>query len=190
MKDRNLSSIRSLAYIALFVALLAVCAWIAIPFTVPFTLQSFAVFAAAGLLGWKRGVIAVCVYILLGALGLPVFSNFTGGAGVLLGTTGGYILGFAAAVFVSGLIMDRFGRCMPVMLSAMLAGLVLCYAFGTAWFVGVYTRTKSAIGVFTALSWCVFPFILPDMAKIALAALLTKRLFKRFSLRGPDQGAT
>ena len=188
MENRKRISIRSIAYTALFVALLAVCAWIAIPFTVPFTLQSFAVFAASGLLGWKRGVMAVCVYILLGALGLPVFSNFTGGAGVLLGTTGGYILGFVAAAFASGLIMDRFGRRMPVMLFSMLAGLVLCYAFGTAWFISVYTRTQSAIGVFAALSWCVFPFILPDMAKIVLAALITKRLFKRLSLR-LDQGA-
>lgn len=179
---KNIFSVTSCAYIALFVALLAVCAWISIPFTVPFTLQTFAVFAAAGLLGWKRGTVAVCVYLLLGALGLPVFSGFNGGAGALLGTTGGYLIGFVASVLAAGAIMDRFGRSMPAMLIAMVAGLILCYAFGTIWFINVYTKTKGAVGVMTALSWCVFPFLIPDAAKIVLAAVVTKRLYRHVSL--------
>jgi len=89
--------IRDLTLIALFTALTAVCAWISVPVPAPFvqfTMQTFAVFAVLLVLGGKRGTYAVTAYLLLGAVGAPVFSNFRGGLGVLLGTTGGYILGF------------------------------------------------------------------------------------------------
>ena len=84
----------NLLYMALFVAVMAICSWVSIPSAVPFTLQTFAVFCALCLLGGKRGTIAILVYIALGAIGLPVFSGFSGGIGILLGTTGGYIWGF------------------------------------------------------------------------------------------------
>lgn len=83
-----------IAYIGLFVAVMAICSWISIPATVPFTLQTFAVFMAVGLLGGKRGTIAVLTYVLLGAIGVPVFAGFSGGIGALLGNSGGYIVGF------------------------------------------------------------------------------------------------
>ena len=84
-------NVRSMCYVGVFAALMAVCAWISIPtpWDVSFTMQTFAIFAAFGLLGGKRGTIALAVYLVLGAVGLPVFSNFRGGVGVLLGTTGG-----------------------------------------------------------------------------------------------------
>ena len=85
---------RDMALVALMTALMAICSWISIPTTVPFTLQTLGVFLACALLGGKRGSLAVFVYLLLGALGLPVFAGFSGGAGALLGSTGGYILGF------------------------------------------------------------------------------------------------
>ena len=89
-------STRDLCFCAIGAALIAVCAWISIPAEVPFTLQTFAIFAVCGLLGGRRGTVSVLVYLLLGAVGLPVFSGFRGGLGALLGTTGGYILGFLA----------------------------------------------------------------------------------------------
>ena len=82
-----------LAYIALGTALIAVCAWITVPFTVPFTMQLFAVYLVLMLLGGRNGTIAVAVYLLLGAIGVPVFSGFKGGFGVLIGMTGGYLFG-------------------------------------------------------------------------------------------------
>ena len=85
-------SIRDIAYIAVFTALMAVCSWISIPTAIPFTLQTMGVFLAVGLLGGKRGTLAVTAYVLLGAVGAPVFANFSGGLGVLMGQTGGYIL--------------------------------------------------------------------------------------------------
>ena len=98
-----------MAYIALFAALMAVCSWISIPATVPFTLQTFAIFAALGLLGGKRGTVAVAVYLLLGAIGVPVFAGFQGGIGALLGTTGGYLLGFLLSALIVWGMEARFG---------------------------------------------------------------------------------
>lgn len=165
-----------LIYTALFAVLIAVCSWISIPTTVPFTMQTFAVFLAVGLLGGKRGSLAVLIYLLLGAVGIPVFAGFTGGLGILLGTTGGYLLGFLGSALLYWLITDRLGAKLPVRIFAMVAGLLVCYAFGTAWFIAVYARTSGAIGLLTALGWCVFPFLLPDCVKIALAVLLSDRL--------------
>ena len=98
-----------MAYNALFAVLLTVCAWISVPLPVPFTLQTFAIFAALGILGGRRGTWAVAVYLLLGAVGLPVFSGFRGGLGALLGTTGGYILGFLALALVYWLVTALLG---------------------------------------------------------------------------------
>ena len=87
-------SAHDLAAIAMSVALIAVCSWISVPTTIPFTMQTFAVCLVAAVFGLRHGVWAVLCYILLGAVGAPVFAGFSGGFGVLLGTTGGYILGF------------------------------------------------------------------------------------------------
>lgn len=106
----KLISARDITFIALSVALMAICSWISVPMTVPVTLQTFAVFTAAGLLGMKRGTAAVLIYILLGAIGLPVFAGFTGGFGILAGSTGGYIIGFAFSALVVGSITKPSGR--------------------------------------------------------------------------------
>lgn len=169
---------RDLAYISVFAALIAVCAWIAVPtpWNVSYTLQTMAVFLAVGLLGGKRGTLAVAVYLLLGAAGLPVFSNFTGGAGALLGTTGGYLVGFLfSALLVWALERFAAGRLWAQALAMVLA-LLVCYAFGTAWFMAVYMRAKGAVSLGAVLGWCVVPYIVPDLVKIALALLLARRL--------------
>ena len=165
-----------LAYTALFTGLMMVCAWITVPLTVPFTLQTFGVFAALGTLGGRRGTWAVAAYLLLGLAGLPVFSGFQGGPGVLLGTTGGYILGFLASALLYWAVTARLGQRPVVMAAAMVLGLVVCYAFGTAWFLVAYARTAGSIGLWAALGMCVFPFVVPDLAKIALAMLLSRQL--------------
>ena len=168
---------RELAFIAMGAALIAVCSWIAVPTAIPFTLQTFAVCLVTALFGLKTGLAAVALYLLLGAAGLPVFSGFKGGIGALLGTTGGYLAGFLFTALVVGLAVDKFGRKLPVLIVSMVLGILLCYTFGTAWFVFVYTRESAAIGVGTALGWCVLPYLLPDAVKIALAAVLTGRLY-------------
>ena len=167
---------RDLAYTALFAVLMAVCAWISIPMAVPFTLQTFAIFAALTTLGGRRGTYAVAVYLLMGAVGLPVFAGFKAGLGVLLGTTGGYIIGFLASALVYWLVTSKLGESLPMKVVACLLGLAVCYAFGTVWFLVVYARTSGPIGLMTALGWCVLPYIIPDLVKLALAVILSRRV--------------
>ena len=166
------------ALMAQAAALMAVCSWISIPAAVPFTMQTFAVFLTAGLLGGRRGTIAVVVYLLLGAVGLPVFSGFSGGLGYMMGPTGGYIIGFLFSALVMWAAEKLLGRSTPVLVGSMVAGLLVCYAFGTAWFMVVYSKGNGPIGLGAALSMCVIPYIIPDALKISLAALLTRRLKK------------
>ena len=167
-----------MAYIAIFTVLMAVCSWISIPATVPFTLQTFGVFVAVGVLGGKRGSMAVLIYILLGAISIPVFANFSGGFGVILGTTGGYIVGFLFSALVMWGMEKILGRKPVIQVISMVVGLLVCYAFGTAWFMVVYARQAGAVGLGTVLGWCVVPFIIPDLVKIALAFGLSRKLRK------------
>lgn len=166
----------SIVYCGAFVALIAICSWISIPLTIPFTLQTFAVCLTTALLGTKRGTATVLVYIILGLVGVPVFSGFKGGVGVLFGPTGGYIIGFIFTAIIVGIITEKCGKSYVVLAIAMIIGLAICYVFGTVWFINVYTKSKEPVGVMTALSWCVFPYLIPDLIKIAIATVLTKRL--------------
>ena len=164
-------------------AILVVCSWVSVQIgVVPVTLQTLGVCLVAGLFGWKRGTLSVLVYILLGALGLPVFSGFKGGAGILLGATGGYIIGFVFIALIVGLVSDKSGAKLLPLIIAMAAGIAVCYAFGTAWFALVYAQKGEPKTLGAILSMCVLPFLLPDIAKLALAALLTPRLKKRINL--------
>lgn len=169
---------KDLTYIALCAVLIAVCAWISIPAPVPFTLQTFGIFAALTLLGGRRGCYAVAVYLLLGLAGVPVFSGFRGGAGTLLGVTGGYILGFAATALIYWLVTACLGSSLPVSVLACVLGLLVCYAFGTAWFLVAYTRSVGPISLPAALGMCVLPFVVPDLIKLVLAVLLSRRVGK------------
>ena len=180
---RTSEKTRSMVYIALFAVLMAVCAWISVPAAVPFTMQTFAVFLAVGVLGGRKGTLAIAVYILMGAVGMPVFSHFTGGLGVLFQATGGYILGFLFTALLQWGMETALGRRPWVRIISMVLGLLACYAFGTAWFVILYTRSTGAIGFGTALLWCVAPYILPDLAKMALALTLTRRLRSALKLQ-------
>ena len=167
---------RDLVYCAVSAAIIAVCAWITIPATVPFTMHMFGIFTVLGLLGGRRGTIAIVVYLLMGAVGLPVFAGFSGGFGILLGTTGGYLVSYVLVGLLYWLLTARFGTSTPVVAITMVLGLAVCYAFGTAWFMIVYARTSGAVGLVTALGWCVFPFIVPDLVKIAMAIALSRVL--------------
>ena len=176
MESKTKLSVRVMAYIAVFAVVMAVCSWISVPYVVPFTLQTFAVFLAVGVLGGKRGTLAVLIYILLGCVGLPVFAGFSGGIGVVLGSTGGYIVGFLVQALVMWAMERIPGNKTVVTIVSMVLGLLACYAFGTVWFVVVYAQKTGPVGFWTALGWCVFPYIIPDLVKMALALVLRKRL--------------
>lgn len=176
---KKMISVYDLVMVALFAALIAVCAWITVPGAIPFTLQTMGVFLAVGLLGGKRGTAAVLVYILLGAVGMPVFSGFSGGIGRLMGVTGGYIIGFLVSALAMWGMEALFGSRKWVLPVSMLVGLALCYLFGTLWFLVLYTSKTGPITFWAVMLKCVIPFILPDLAKIGIALLLSVKL-KRF----------
>ena len=160
-----------MVHCALFAALLAVCAWISVPVAdIAFTLQTFGVFLALGLLGGQRGTGAILIYLLLGAAGMPVFSGFRGGIGMLAGVTGGYLWGF----LVSGLAywaLERIGK-----LPAMIAGLLACYLCGSIWF-----YLYAGGGLWMILLRCVVPYLPFDAAKLALAYTLSRRLARHLT---------
>ena len=164
----------------MFAAFIAVCAWITIPVgVIPITLQTFAVFLCAVTLGAKRGTLSVLVYILIGAVGVPVFSGFKGGIGTLLGATGGYIVGFIFSAILTGILSEKFCKYSIIKnVLAMLAGLAVCYLFGTLWFMFVYTKSTEPTHFISVMMKCVVPFILPDIIKISLAAVLGTKLKK------------
>lgn len=172
-----------MAYIAVFAVLMAVCSWISIPTTVPFTLQTFGVFMAVGVLGGKRGSLSVLVYILLGAVGVPVFAGFSGGIGVIFNSTGGYIVGFLLAALIMWGMEKILGKKPAVQILSMVLGLIGCYALGTMWFMVVYARNTGAVGLGTVLGWCVIPFIIPDLVKIALAFVISRRVRKYVAIQ-------
>lgn len=175
-KEREKMKTLDLVYIAIGAAIITVCSWISIPLTVPFTLQTFAIFAALLILGGYRGTIAIIVYVLMGAVGLPVFSGFSGGLAKLLGNTGGYIVGFIFMGLIYSVMTGFFGEKLYVEIAALVIGLVVCYAFGTAWFMYVYAKSTGAVGIMSVLSWCVFPFIIPDIVKMAVAFVISGRV--------------
>lgn len=177
VKKKTNSKITDMVYIGLSAAIIAVCSWISIPLTVPITLQTMGVVLISGLFGAKRGTLSTLLYILIGAIGVPIFSGFKSGFGVLLGSTGGYIIGFIFMALIVGIVSDKTNKLWALILS-MVVGILVCYAFGTAWFAVVYAKTNEPASLATILGWCVIPFLIPDAIKIALAAVLTNRLKK------------
>ena len=166
-----------MAYIAIFAVLIAICSWISIPMTVPFTLQTFGVFMAVGVLGGKRGSLAVLVYILLGAIGVPVFAGFSGGFGILLNNTGGYIIGFLFSALAMWAIESLWGKKPVVQIISMVVGLLVCYAMGTIWFMGYFQYGLGKdMPLWTALTMTVFPFVVFDLIKVTLGVLSGVRI--------------
>ena len=169
---------KNMALCGLFTAVLTVCAWISIPFgDSVITLQTFGIFLTLGLLGGKLGSLTVLVYLLLGAVGVPVFSAFRGGLGALLGTTGGYLFGFMLTALIYWLLTSR--RNTPrLRLIAMVIGLLLCYGCGSWWYLTRYL-SSGTVTLGLVLLKCVVPFLIPDAVKLGLAWLLTGKL-KRY----------
>lgn len=171
MKKRN-GSLANILLSALFAALLSVSAYICIPLALPITAQTLVLFLAFFILGGKYSVLSVAIYISLGAIGLPVFSGFSGGISRLFDATGGYILGMlAAALIYAALEKLRI----PKIPSAVVA-LSVIYALGTLWYSFVYSSGASSIG--SVLLACVVPFIIPDTVKLLCAYYISNRIAK------------
>lgn len=160
--------IRNMVLAGLFAALLAICAWISLPLSnLRFTLQTFGLYLALLTLGGKWGSITVLVYIALGCVGLPVFSGFQGGLGILIGPTGGFLVGFMLTALLYWLATAVLGQHFYIRLAAAILGLLLCYFCGWLWF------SRFAAIDFFAYS---LAYLLPDAVKLFLAFVLSRRL--------------
>ncbi len=157
-------TVKSMVLIGMMAAVLAVLSQVSIPLPlgIPLTLQTFAVALSGFVLGWKAGLVSTGVYLLLGAVGIPVFAGFKAGVSTLFGVTGGFLWGFLLLVALCGLAMgrkhviSRFALCT--------GGLLLCHTCGVLQFAGVSSTTVSAAFLTVSL-----PFLLKDMASVVLA---------------------
>lgn len=166
------TSLRMTVYASLLAALIAAGAYLAIPIgPVPIVLQNFFVFLAGLLLGPRWGLASVGVYLLAGALGLPVFAGGVGGIGRFAGPTGGYLLGFLPAVYVIGLISAKAGSRVVFDVIAMVCGGIIVYACGVTWL-----KVLTGMTLAKTLTVGMYPFIIGDALKIAAAIPIAKAI--------------
>ncbi len=170
--DVSAKQLKRMVYAALMAALTAAGAYIAIPIgPVPIVLQNLFIMLAGLLLGGRWGLISVGVYLLAGAVGLPVFAGGTGGVGKFVGPTGGYLLGFAAAAYLVGVISESGHRRVAIDVLAMVAGTLTIYAFGVSWL-----KVVTGMGFSKAFAVGMFPFLIGDALKIAAAIPIARAL--------------
>ena len=159
-----------LSYCAFFAALTAVLSQISVPVgPVPVNLALMSPVICAALFGVKTGFTSQTVFVLLGAVGLPVFAGFKGGLGIVLGLTGGFIVSFPIMAFLAGLGLEMGG--MVKLYAGLVAGAVINYIIGTCWFVVAAHSTFAA-----AFAACVLPFIPTAIIKIILAGIIGKKV--------------
>lgn len=170
--DASAQQLKRMVYAALMAALTAAGAFIAIPVgPVPIVLQNLFIMLAGLLLGGRWGLISVAVYLLAGAAGLPVFAGGTGGVGKFVGPTGGYLLGFAAAAYLIGIISERGRGRVAVDVLAMVAGTLIIYAFGVSWL-----KVVTGMSVTKAFAVGMLPFLIGDALKMAAAIPIARAL--------------
>lgn len=179
MKNQKIAN---LTVIALFTAIMCILGplSIIIPVSpVPITFTNLAIFLAVIILGWKKGTISYLVYMLIGFVGVPVFSGFTAGPGKLLGPTGGYLIGFIFMAIIAGLIIEKFPDNKILHVAGMVLGTLVLYAFGTAW---LAYQANMPFGA--ALMAGVVPYILGDAIKIIIALMIGHTVKSRVKKAG------
>lgn len=170
--------VKEMCWIALMTALLCIVSPLTVPVgPIPISLATLAVYLAGALLGAKRGTAAVALYLLIGVVGVPVFSGFRAGPQQLVGVTGGYLVGYMLCAWAVGFCVERWGERRWIFPVSMLLGTALCYAVGMAWFMYL-----TQMNIAESLAACVLPFLLGDAIKIVLASVagftLRARLWK------------
>lgn len=171
--------VSAISLIAMSTALMCALAPLSIPIQpVAITLATLALYVIGALLPFRLAAFPILLYLLLGFVGLPIFSNFQGGAQVILGPTGGFLMGYLPCILLESLLISLFPSKKWMYPLSMVLGTILLYAFGTLWivFYGGYEIGK-------ALTVCVLPFLLFDALKIVVASVVGIRLRKRVSSR-------
>ena len=184
---KNRAFIYDLVLISVSAALITICSWISIPLgPVPFTLQTLGILAVMLTAGCRRGTMAILVYLALGAVGVPVFAGFKGGIMSFIGPAGGFLIGFVLAALVYWLLEKLIlKKLMTTPVKTWIFGLlgsvifeIVMYITGVIWFMTVYAAQTGPVGLVTVMGWCVFPFIIPDVVKMAVAVLIGERASK------------
>jgi len=172
-----------MVHAALFTAVICAVAPFSIKIgPIPLTFATLVIYIAAGSLGWKFGAASVALYVVLGAIGLPVFANFEGGFHKIAGVTGGFIIGYLPCALAAGLGAD-VGNKLWSYISGLITGTLLLYTCGTAWFIYQTGATLPA-----SLTMCVTPFLIGDTIKIVFAVIVTPKLRKALAVnRGAVQ---
>ena len=171
---------KEMALIGLMSAILCITApfSIMLPFSpVPFSFGTLAVYLSAIILGFRPGVSSVIIYLLLGAVGVPVFSGFTGGIGRLLGPTGGYLIGYLFLAGICGFYADRYRGRKTILALGIFLGTLACYTCGV-YFYAFQTQTS----LFQSFSLTILPFLPGDLAKAILGLVLGTKIRKRLNL--------
>lgn len=166
---------KQMVLIALMTAVTCVLGPLSIPLPfspVPISLTNFAIFLTIFVLGMKNGTISFIIYLLLGAVGVPVFSSFRGGLQVLAGPTGGYLIGFIFLALIMGFALDHFDRKLVPTIIGMIIGMAVCYAFGTVWLAKLLSLSFKE-----GLIMGVIPYLPGDAAKIIIAAIVGPKLY-------------
>ena len=166
---------KQMVLIALMTAVTCVLGPLSIPLPfspVPISLTNFAIFLAIFVLGMKNGTISFIIYLLLGAVGVPVFSSFRGGFQVLAGPTGGYLIGFIFLALIMGFALDHFDRKLVPTIIGMIIGMAVCYAFGTVWLAKLLSLSFKE-----GLMMGVIPYLPGDASKIIIAAIVGPKLY-------------
>lgn len=167
------NSVKTMTMCAIMAALMCILGPMSIPIgAVPISFTNLVIYLAVYLLGAKMGCISYLIYMLLGAVGLPVFSGYTGGIAKLAGPTGGYLVGFILLALISGIVLEKTNRNVIWSFVGMVAGTAVAYLFGTVWFV-----IQAQCTVSYAVSVCVFRFIPFDLIKMVIAIALGKVVF-------------
>ena len=173
--DNQKIQTKQMVLIALMTAVTCVLGPLSIPLPfspVPISLTNFAIFLAIFVLGMKNGTISFIIYLLLGAVGVPVFSSFRGGFQVLAGPTGGYLIGFIFLALIMGFALDHFDRKLVPTIIGMIIGMAVCYAFGTVWLAKLLSLSFKE-----GLMMGVIPYLAGDAAKIIIAAIVGPKLY-------------
>ena len=185
--SKNRSFVYDLVLISISTALITVSSWISIPLgPVPFTLQTMGILAVMLACGGRRGTLSILVYLALGFCGVPVFAGFKGGIMSFIGPTGGFLIGFVLAALVYWLLEKIIlKKLMTTPVKTWIFGMlgfivfeIVMYIVGVIWFMTVYAAQTGPVGLVTVMGWCVFPFIIPDVVKMAVAVLIGERASK------------
>lgn len=173
-------SVRRIAMIGVVTAVTCVLAPLSLPIgPVPISLTNLVIYFSLYLLGTVDGTLSYLIYLLIGLVGLPVFSGGTGGPGKLFGPTGGYLIGFIPMAVIAGIMIERFRSKWYLCLAGMVVGTAVCYAFGTVWL-----AYEAQMKPMEALWAGVIPFIPGDLIKMVLALIFGPQIKKRMEKAG------